>query len=103
MEVKGPDGFKQFATMFRNAFPDLHITVEDMIAEGDKVATRETLRGTHKGDLMGIAATGKKVTFSGTVIIRFAGGKEVEAFGVTDMFAMYQQLGLAPPIGSGGK
>jgi len=103
MEFKGPDGFKQLATIFRNAFPDLHFTVEDMVAEGDKVATRATLQGTHKGDLMGIAPTGKQFTTTGFNIIRFAGGKEVEAFGAADMLAMYQQLGVAPPIGPGGK
>ena len=103
MEFKGPDGFKQLAIIFRNAFPDLHMAVEDMIAEGDKVAARFTLRGTHKGDLMGIAPTGKQFTTTGNVIIRFAGGKEVEAFGAADMLAMYQQLGVAPPIGPGGK
>jgi steroid delta-isomerase-like uncharacterized protein len=102
MDVKGPDGFKQFATMFRTAFPDLHITIDDMVAEGDRVATRETMRGTHKGDFMGIRPTGKQCTTTGMVIIRFAGGKEVEAFGIVDMLAMYQQLGIVPPMGQGG-
>ncbi len=103
VEFKGPNGFKQLATMFRNAFPDIHFTVEDMMAEGDKVATRYTLRGTHKGELMGIRPTGKQFTTTGNVIMRFASGKEVEAFGVGDMLAMYQQLGVVPPIGPGGK
>ena len=102
-EVKGPEGFKQYVTMMRTAFPDVHVTLEDMIGEGDKVATRATLRGTHKGDLMGIAPTGKQFTTTGFDIIRFAGGKEVEAFGAADMLAMYQQLGVMPPIGPGGK
>jgi len=98
-ELKGPEGFKQLVTMFRTAFPDLRATVEDMFAEGDKVAHRATIRGTHKGDLMGIAPTGKQVTVSATVISRFAGGKEVEAWANIDMLAMYQQLGVAPPGG----
>ncbi len=98
-ELKGPEGFKQLVTMFRTAFPDLHATVEDMFAEGDKVAHRATIRGTHKGDLMGIAPTGKQVTVSATVISRFAGGKEVEAWSNIDMLAMYQQMGVTPPMG----
>ena len=96
-ELKGPEGFKQVVTMFRTAFPDLHATVEDMFAEGDKVAHRATIRGTHKGDLMGIAPTGKQVTVSATVISRFVGGKEVEAWANIDMLAMFQQLGVSPP------
>ena len=95
-EFKGPEGFKQFVTMLRTAFPDLHLTVEDMVAEGDKVAHRLTLRGTHKGDLMGIAPTGKQVTTTAITISRFVGGKEVEAWSSMDML---QQMGVAPPIG----
>jgi predicted ester cyclase len=99
IESKGPEGFKQMVTMFRTAFPDLHVEVEDMIAEGDKVVSHYTMMGTHKGDLMGIAPTGKKVKFSGMVLVRWVGGKEVEAKGVGDMLAMFQQMGVAPPAG----
>jgi len=95
-EFKGPEGFKQLVTMLRTAFPDLHVTVEDMVAEGDKVAHRLTLRGTHKGDFMGIAPTGKQVTFAAIVISRFAGGKEVEAWANLDQLGMMQQLGVVP-------
>ena len=98
-EYKSPEGFKQIVTMFRTAFPDLHMTVEDMVAEGDKVAQRITIRGTHKGELMGIAPTGKQVTDTGIIIVRFAGGKEVEAWGITDLLGMMQQMGVAPPMG----
>ncbi|MBA7559052.1 MAG: ester cyclase [Dehalococcoidia bacterium] len=98
-EYKSPEGFKQIVTMFRNAFPDLHMTVEDMVAEGDKVAHRLTIRGTHKGELMGIAPTGKQVTISAVTISRFAGGKEAEAWSNLDQLGMYQQLGVAPPTG----
>jgi len=101
-DVKGPEGFKQFIYMMRTAFPDLHITIDDMIAEGDRVATRETLRGTHKGDFMGIAATGKQVTFTGMVFVHFVGGKEVEAWGSMDQLGMMQQLGVVPPMGQSG-
>lgn len=98
-EFKGPEGFKQYATMMRTAFPDLHITVEDMVAEGDKVVHRISTRGTHKGDLMGIAPTGKQITTTGIVISRFAAGKEVEVWASLDMLGMMQQMGVAPPIG----
>jgi len=98
-EFKGPEGFKQFITMLRTAFPDLHFTIEDMVAEGDKVAHRLTLRGTHKGELMGIAPTGKQVTTTAITISRFVGGKEVEAWSSMDMLGMMQQMGVAPPIG----
>ncbi len=98
-ELIGPEGFMQVVTMFRTAFPDIHATLEDMFAEGDKVAHRTTIRGTHKGDLMGIAPTGKQVTVSATVISRFAGGKEVEAWSNIDMLGMFQQLGVSPPGG----
>ena len=95
--AKGPEGFKQALTMVRTAFPDFHCTIDDMLAEGYKVVTRYTMTGTHKGEYMGIAPTGKKVTSTGIVITRWAGGKEVEAWGVSDMLAMYQQLGVSPP------
>jgi steroid delta-isomerase-like uncharacterized protein len=101
IESKGPEGFKQMVAMFRTAFPDLHVTVEDMIAEGDKVVSHYTMTGTHKGELMGIAPTGKKVKFSGMVIVRWVDGKEVEAKGVGDMLAMMQQIGVIPPMGQG--
>ena len=102
MESKGPDGFKQVVTMFRTAFPDLHITVDDMVAEGDKVVSRWTFRGTHKGEFMGIAPTGKQVTGPGILITHFVGGKEVEAWGSSDMLGMMQQMGVVPPMGQGG-
>ena len=98
-EFKGPEGFKQLITMFRTAFPDFHVTVEDMVAEGNKVAHRATMRGTHQGDLMGIAPTGKQVTISAIVISRFEGGREVEAWSNLDQLGMMQQMGIAPPMG----
>jgi predicted ester cyclase len=96
MEYKGPAGLRQLITMFRTAFPDLHTTIDDMVAEGDKVATRITARGTHEGELMGIAPTGKKITFTGILITRWVGGKEVEAWEIPDMLGMMQQLGVMP-------
>jgi len=95
----GLEGFKQVLTMFRTAFPDLHLTVEDMIAEGDMVVSRVKVRGTHKGDLMGIAPTGKQVTLEAIDITRIAGDKFVERWGIIDMLGMMQQLGVIPAPG----
>jgi len=97
-EFKGPEGFKQLTTMFRTAFPNLHVAIDDMVAEGDWVAVRYTRTGTHKGDLMGIAPTGKQVTMTGAVFARFEGGKQVEALGFADSLVMYQQMGVKPPM-----
>ncbi len=81
---------------FLGAFPDLHITVEDLIAEGDKIVGRVTLTGTHQGELMGIPATGKKVSFSEILIVRISNGKVVELSEVADTMSMMQQLGVIP-------
>ena len=78
------------------AFPDLHITVEDLIAEGDKLVGRVTLTGTHQGELMGSPATGKKVSFSEILIVRISNGKVVELSEVADTMSMMQQLGVIP-------
>jgi steroid delta-isomerase-like uncharacterized protein len=74
-EVKGREGLKQRMTMLRTAFPDIHITVEDMVADGDKVATRTTLHGTHKGEYLGIAPTDKMITATGIGIMHIANDK----------------------------
>jgi len=101
-EIKGPEGFKQMITMARTAFPDFHMTIEDIVAEGDKVACRFTCRGTHKGEIIGIAPTGKQVTVTGIGINHFVGGKEVEVWESIDQLAMMKQLGVVPPVGQGG-
>ena len=82
--------------MFRGAFPDIHFHLEHEIAEGDLVTTRFTGHGTHQGELMGIPATGKEVTFSGIVILRFSNGKIVERWEEFDMMGMMMQLGAIP-------
>ena len=78
------------------AFPDLHVTVEDLIAEGDKIVGRVTLTGTHQGELLGIPATGKKVAFSEIHIVRISNGKAVEHWEIADIMSMMQQLGVIP-------
>lgn len=97
--VQGPEGFKQFATMYRTAFPDLHITIDDAIAEGDKVVARTTGRGTHKGELMGIPPTGKQIAVSGMTISRIVNGKAEETWANYDALGMLQQLGVVPAPG----
>ena len=93
------EGYKQFFAMSRSALPDMHSTLEDMIAEGDKVAERFTIRGTHKGEWMGIAPTGKQVTVQGMAIHRITGGKIVEDWSNIDMLGILQQIGVVPPLG----
>ncbi len=87
---------RELITAFLGAFPDLHVTVEDLIAEGDKIVGRVTLTGTHQGELMGIPATGKKVSYSEILIVRISNGKAVEEWEVSDTMSMMQQLGVIP-------
>ena len=95
----GLEEFKQLATMYRTAFPDLDIPMEDMIVAADKVVTRWTAHGTHKGDLMGVPPTGKQVTVTGILISRFEGGKLVEGWVEFDALGMLQQIGAIPAPG----
>lgn len=92
----GIEGVKLTIGMFVGAFPDMHITVEDLIAEGDRVVARWTLRGTHQGSSLGMPPTGKQFTIPGVSIVRLAGGKSVEQWVVHDQLGMLQQLGLVP-------
>jgi predicted ester cyclase len=87
---------KQTITMYLSAFPDLHITVEDMIAEGDKIVARLTMRGTHQGAFLGIPPTGKQVTGTAIDINRITGGKSVEHWNNSDTLGLLQQLGVVP-------
>ena len=94
---EGREGVIVLTTMLRNAFPDFKATIEDIIAEGDKVVIRMTWNGTHTGgEFMGIPATGKKVSIGVIDIIRIAGGKLVEHWGQMDSMLMMQQLGAIP-------
>jgi len=87
---------KQLLSMLLTAFPDLRYTIEDEIAEGDKVVQRVQVSGTMKGDFMGMPATGKHATWSEMHIVRFAGGKIVEHWATIDQLGMLQQLGVIP-------
>lgn len=92
--LKGPAGFKPFHQVFRGAFPDIEVVVEDMIAEADKVVARCSVRGKHAGDHLGIAATNVPVSFDGIAIVRIADGKIVEAWNNFDFLKMNRQVGL---------
>jgi steroid delta-isomerase-like uncharacterized protein len=95
---QGPEGERKRSTLYRTAFPDLRLTVEDIIAEGETVMTRWSCRGTHKGDLSGIAPTGKQFTISGITVARLANGKIAEAFVNWDALSLMQQLGVVPEL-----
>lgn len=95
---RGPESEKKRATLYRTAFPDLQLTIEDIIAEGQTVMARWSCRGTHKGDLSGIAPTGKQVNISGVSIARFTNGKMVEGWVNWDALGLMQQLGVVPEL-----
>ena len=97
--VRGPESFKRMAALVRTTFPDIHFTVEDEVAEGDKVAVRWTMRGAHKGEFMGVPGTGKQVTGAGMHFFRVAGAKIVEIWVNRDELGLMQQLGVVPPMG----
>jgi len=92
----GMEGQRQVFSMYTTAFPDTHFTVEDMIAEGDRVVARLSVSATQHGAFMGLPPTGKHVRFTGIDIIRIAGGKLVEHWGEMDMLGLLQQLGVVP-------
>jgi predicted ester cyclase len=92
----GLEGWKLFFTMFHTAFPDMHYTVENILAEGDMVAMHVTARGTHQGEFMGVAPTGSEVTWTETHIGRFENGKLVEHWGNSDDLGMMEQFGAIP-------
>ena len=90
----GVEALQQVWTMLLRVYPDIHLTVEDLIAEGDKVVGRTTVTGTHRGEFMGVAPTGKSITYNEIFIFRFVDGKVAETWGVVDVFAQMRQLGL---------
>ena len=95
-EKRGRAGFRELVTMYRNAFPDVKLTIDEQIAEGDKVVTRWNAIGTHRGELFGTAPTGKQVRVQGIIVSRIANGKIVEETEVYDALGMLRQLGAIP-------
>lgn len=95
-ETHGLDGVRQYLAEHRLGFPDIHYTVKDQVAEGDKVVTRWTARGTHQGEFKGMPATGKRGRLSGITISRIADGKLIEGWTSPDELGLMQQLGVVP-------
>ena len=91
---QGLETVKQAITVFCKGFPDFHVTIEDMIAEGDKVWARVTFTGTHTREYLGFAPTGKKISYKSVTIKRVVDGKMVEGWTVNDMLDFYKQLGV---------
>jgi steroid delta-isomerase-like uncharacterized protein len=91
------EGLKQLIAMFRTAFPDLHCTVEDEISEGNKVAAHWTMRGTHKGPLLGNRPTNRQIMVQGMIFARTENGRIAEGWTLLDQMSILQQLGIVPP------
>jgi steroid delta-isomerase-like uncharacterized protein len=98
-KTRGLEAFKKTISADMTAFPDCQMTIEDMIAEGDKVVVRYTFRGTQEGELEGIPPTGNQVIHTGIFICRFKVGKIVEEWENMDELGFLQQLGVIPPLG----
>ena len=96
---RGPESEKKRVTLYRTAFPELRLTVEAVIAEGESVVARWSCRGAHRGDLSGIAPTGKQFVISGVTVVRFTDGKIVEGWINWDALGLMQQLGVVPELG----
>jgi steroid delta-isomerase-like uncharacterized protein len=92
----GSEGVKATVSMYRAAFPDLKLASQFEVAEGDKVASYWTLSGTHRGELMGMPATGKRIETYGVSVVRIVGGKIIEIFGASDQLGLMRQLGAVP-------
>jgi predicted ester cyclase len=99
---RGPESMRGLANMLRTAFPDLSFEIEELVAEGDVVAGRLTMSGTHEGPLMGTPPTGRSVRQDHMHFVRFRNGKAVEHWGVRDDLGMMQQLGVIPEPGQAG-
>lgn len=94
---EGIDAFKGVIKMFRGAFPDLRLTIEDSLADRDRVVHRWSMTGTQQGQLMGLPATNKRMTWTGTTIVRMDNGQIVERWANVDVLAILQQMGVVPP------
>ena len=92
----GPEGFRQFFTELRTALPDLHVSVEHLVADEDNVAFAYTISGTHQGEFLGVAPTNKRISARGMQIGRFEDGKLVERWGSSDQLGILHQIGAAP-------
>jgi predicted ester cyclase len=98
LQSTGSQAIKEVFATLHQAFPDLHVTVEDLVEEGDKVVGRHTVTGTHLGEYLGTAPTGKSVTYNEIFIARFVGGRVAETWGVVDVLSQMKQIGLIPAV-----
>jgi steroid delta-isomerase-like uncharacterized protein len=96
IEATGARALKQIWTTLLRAYPDLHVTVEDLFGEEDRLVARNTVTGTHRGEYFGVPPTGKSVTYHEMFIVRFADGRIAETWGVVDLLAQMKQLGAIP-------
>jgi steroid delta-isomerase-like uncharacterized protein len=94
IDTAGPEALKQIWAALFAIYPDIHLTLEDVIGEEDKVVTRTTVTGTHRGPFMGVAPTGRAVTYNEMFLFRFADGRIVETWGVVDVYAQMKQIGV---------
>ncbi len=94
LETTGAQKLKDVFARLHQVYADLQVTIEEMIAEGDKVVSRNSVTGTHQGAYMGVPPTGKSVTYNEVFIVRFAGGRIAETWGIVDVFSQMQQLGV---------
>jgi steroid delta-isomerase-like uncharacterized protein len=100
IETTGAEAVKEVFARLLRAYPDLHITIEDLVEEGDKVVMRNTVTGTHRGEHMGVPPTGRSVTYNEIFIFRFAGGRVAETWGIVDVLSQMRQLGARPGAAS---
>lgn len=96
LEFQGAEGFRNSVRLFRSAFPDLEMTVQETITEGERIVVRYTLTGTHEADFMGIPPTGSQIEIDAMTIITFDGGKAVSEWRLYDVLGLMQQLGISP-------
>lgn len=94
--ARGAQLLKEVFSRLTTAFPDLHITIEDLIAEGDKIVSRNTVTGTHLGEYMGIPPTGRSITYNEIFVVRFVDGRVAETWGVVDILSQLRQLDVVP-------
>jgi steroid delta-isomerase-like uncharacterized protein len=95
-QPEGIEGVKAFVQIFREGFPDLHASVEDIMGEGDRIAARVRMTGTHQGEFLGVPASGSRIDIEAIDIVRIVDGRAAEHWGVTDTMALMQQIGAVP-------
>jgi len=100
---KGAEGYKKLVTLYHSAFPDVQMTIDDILADGDEVMVRWTARGTHKGQLLNLASTSKPVTVTGVDVYRISAGKIQETWVSWDALGLLMQIGAIPTLGQAGQ